>query len=50
MWPRCERTARSIVLIGQPRSIRDPRPNPAAGGRKPLSDVVSYNRWGESRR
>jgi nitroreductase len=44
-----ERTAHSIVTIGRPRSIKDPRPNPAVGGRRPLAEVVSYNRWGESR-
>lgn len=42
-----ERTARSIVAIGYPRSVRDPRPNPARGGRKPLAELVSYNRYGE---
>ena len=45
-----DRTARSIVMIGRVRSIRDPRPNPAAGGRKPFSEVVSRNRLGESYR
>ena len=41
-----DKTARSIVLVGRPISIKDPRPNPRPGGRKPLSDVVSYERWG----
>ena len=36
--------ARSVVTIGRPRSITDPRPNPAQGGRHPLSEIVSYNR------
>lgn len=40
-----ERTARSIVLIGRPTSIVDPRPTRAAPGRKPLADLVSYDRW-----
>lgn len=40
-----ERTARSIVMIGRPVSTKDPRPNRAAGGRKPLSEVVSYERY-----
>ncbi len=44
-----ERTARSVVIIGYPTSIKDPRPNAAAGGRKELSEIVSYNRWGQSR-
>lgn len=42
-----ERTARSVVVIGYPTSIKDPRPNPAAAGRKPLSELVSYDRMGE---
>jgi nitroreductase len=41
-----ERTARSIVMIGRPISTQDPRPSPRKGGRKPLSEVVSYGRWG----
>lgn len=44
-----ERTARSIVTVGYPRSVRDPRPNPARGGRKPLAELVSVNRYGERR-
>lgn len=40
-----ERTARSIVMIGRPVSTKDPRPNPRAGGRKPLSEIVSYERY-----
>ena len=45
-----DRTARSIVAIGQPISAKDPRPSPRAGGRKPLSEVVSHEQWGKSRR
>jgi nitroreductase len=40
-----ERTARSIVMIGRPVSTKDPRPNRAAGGRKALSEIVSYDRY-----
>jgi nitroreductase len=40
-----ERTARSIVMIGRPVSTRDPRPDPRRGGRKPLSEIVSYERY-----
>jgi nitroreductase len=40
-----ERTARSIVMIGRPVSSKDPRPNPRRGGRKPLSKIVSYDRY-----
>jgi nitroreductase len=42
-----ERTARSVVIVGYPTSLKDPRPNAAAGGRKELSEIVSYNRWGQ---
>lgn len=37
-------TARSVVAIGYPVTSRDPRPNPAQGGRKPLKELVSYDR------
>jgi nitroreductase len=40
-----ERTARSVVIIGYPTSTKDPRPGRAAGGRKPLTEIVSHNRW-----
>ena len=42
-----ERAARSLVTIGRPTSVKDPRPNPRKGGRKPLTEVVSYERWGK---
>jgi nitroreductase len=42
-----ERTARSVVVIGNPTTTRDPRPNPSQGGRHPLSQLVSYNTMGE---
>jgi nitroreductase len=45
-----ERTARSIVMIGRPTSRKDPRPTARPGGRKPPSEVVSYGRWGRSKR
>jgi nitroreductase len=44
-----EKTARSVVVIGYPTSIKDPRPNPAQAGRKPLSEIVSYDRMGETK-
>ena len=44
-----ERMARSMVAIGRPTSVKDPRPNPRAGGRKPLSEIVSFERWGQPR-
>jgi nitroreductase len=44
-----ERTARSIVMIGRPTSTKDPRPTARLGGRKPLSEIVSYERYGGGR-
>lgn len=41
-----ERTARSMVMIGRAISAKDPRPTPRTPGRKPLSELVSYDRWG----
>ena len=32
-------------MIGRPVSTKDPRPNPRPGGRKPLSEIVSYDRY-----
>jgi nitroreductase len=40
-----KRTARSIVMIGRPTTTQDPRPNPRPGGRKPISELVSYGRY-----
>jgi len=42
-------TARQIVMIGRPKSIKDPRPSGPMRGRKPLSELVSYDRWGGSK-
>ena len=44
-----ESTARSVVIVGYATSTKDPRPNARAGGRKALSEIVSYNRWGQSK-
>lgn len=41
-----EKTARAVVVIGYPRSIKDPRPNPATPGRRPIEELVSYDRMG----
>lgn len=41
-----ERTARSLIAIGYARTTKDHRPNPAQGGRHPLSEIVSYNTFG----
>lgn len=40
-----ERTARSAVVVGYFTTSKDPRPTPTRGGRKPLPELVSYNRW-----
>jgi nitroreductase len=40
-----EKTARSVVVIGFPVTSKDHRPNPAQGGRKPLAEIVSYDRY-----
>jgi nitroreductase len=42
-------TARQIVLIGRPKSTKDPRPSGPARGRKPIAELVSYDRWGASK-
>lgn len=44
-----DRYARQIVTIGRPVSTKDPRPSGPARGRKPLSELVSYERWGGSK-
>lgn len=41
-----ELTARSVVVIGYPVTTKDPRPNPAQAGRRPLAELVSYDRMG----
>ena len=41
-----ERTARSVVVIGDPTTTVDHRPNRVDGGRTPLSELVSYDRFG----
>jgi len=42
-------TARQIVMIGRPTSNKDPRPSGPMRGRKPISELVSYDRWGNSK-
>ncbi|MGH2618660.1 MAG: nitroreductase family protein [Thermomicrobiales bacterium] len=43
-----DRTARSVVVLGYPTTLKDHRPNPAMAGRRPLSDLISYERLGAS--
>ncbi len=40
-----EKTARQIVVVGKPTSVKDPRPGARPGGRKPLAEMVSYDRY-----
>jgi nitroreductase len=42
-----DRAARSVVVIGYPTTTKDHRPNPALAGRKPLAQLVSYDRFGQ---
>jgi nitroreductase len=37
-------TARSVVVLGYPKQLRDHRPNPAQPGRRPLDELVSYGK------
>lgn len=41
-----DRHARQVVAIGYPTTLKDHRPNANIGGRKPLSELVSYDRYG----
>ena len=43
-----ERTARSLVVLGYPTTTVDPRPNRVTGGRKPLTELVSVDRYGRA--
>ena len=43
-------TARQIVMIGRPKSREDPRPSGPKRGRKPIAELVSYDRWGASKK
>jgi nitroreductase len=42
-----EKMARQIVMIGKPLTRDDPRPTGPARGRKPLSEIAHYERWGQ---
>ncbi len=41
-----DKVARAVVVLGYPKTTKDHRPNPAQGGRKPLAELVSVNRYG----
>jgi hypothetical protein len=42
-----EMTARGVVAIGYPTTTKDHRPNANIPGRRPLSEIVSYDRYGQ---
>jgi nitroreductase len=42
-------TARGVIVLGYSETSKDPRPGPASGGRKPLSELVSYDRFGQTK-
>jgi nitroreductase len=44
-----EKAAHSVVVLGYPTTLKDHRPNANIPGRKPLSDVVSYGTFGNSK-
>jgi nitroreductase len=41
-----ESFARSVVVLGYPKTLKDHRPNANIPGRKPMSELVSYDRLG----
>jgi nitroreductase len=43
------RAARQIVMIGRPKLKDDPRPTGPPRGRKPLAELVSFDRFGKTR-
>lgn len=45
-----ERIARSVVAIGYPTTLKDHRPNANIPGRKPLTELVSHDRFGNTAR
>ena len=45
-----QKTARQIVMIGRPKSRDDPRPYGPKRGRKPISELTSFERFGSAKR
>ncbi len=43
-----QRTARSVVVLGYPTTTKDHRPNPAQAGRRPMTELVSHDRLGQT--
>jgi nitroreductase len=44
-----DRTMHSVVVLGYPTTLKDHRPNANIPGRKPLTEVVSYEQFGASK-
>jgi nitroreductase len=44
-----ERIARAVVVIGYPTTTKDHRPNANIPGRRPLAELVSFERLGNAR-
>ena len=45
-----EKTARQMIMIGKPKTKDDPRPYGPKRGRRALSEVVSYERFGSAKK
>lgn len=43
-----DHAAHSVVVLGYPTTLKDHRPNANIPGRKPLSEIVSYEHFGTS--
>lgn len=43
------KVTRQMVLIGRPLTTKDPRPYGPKPGRRPLAEIVSYERYGKQR-
>jgi hypothetical protein len=41
-----DRTARSMIVLGYPTTLKDHRPNKNTPGRKPMDEIVSHERYG----
>jgi nitroreductase len=44
-----DRAVHSVVVLGYPQTLKDHRPNANIPGRKPLSEIVSYEQFGQSK-
>jgi nitroreductase len=44
-----DHAAHSVVVLGYPTTLKDHRPNANTPGRKPLTEIVSYNQFGAAK-